>query len=85
MHIETCHKIQSYFLSMRTDILSILFQIEWSVSVFIFFRYQICREQGDLSPTICDRGTYDISTNVYILHLVGETPNPTSFQLFFII
>ena len=57
IYINTCHKISPYFSYVITIVVSILLQIEWSISVFIFFTHQIRREQGDLSPTIYDRGS----------------------------
>jgi len=56
MYIETYHKIRLYLSYMITIMVSILYQIEWSISVFIFFNIlNMSWEQGDLSPTIYDR------------------------------
>ncbi len=58
MYIETYHKIRLYLSYMITIMVSILYQIEWSISVFIFFNIlNMSWEQGDLSPTIYDRGS----------------------------
>ena len=49
---------------------------------FLHIGYAVSGEQGDLSPTIYDRGTYDISANAYI-HLVGGNPQtPRAKALF---
>jgi len=86
MYIDSYQKIRSYLSYVITIVFSILLQIEWSISVFIFFNiFDMHWEQGDLSPTISDSRlmTFRLTSTFHTLLGRPQTQRADALFLFY--